>query len=141
MCSTVVLSCLSPLARDVGHSLSTAKYTAPLRVIAPAAARRHAAASSIGIERDERDPTLWSPAEVSAWVARIAPQLDGCIFTKGMHGAQFCALPEPQFYLRAAEQLVGADYGDSKGELGAKVYAALWTLMSDAKVRRSRKNK
>jgi len=63
LCSTVVLSCLSPLAKDAAHTLNTASYAAPLRV----AVQRPTAP----LERDERDPALWDPQTTLAWLKSV----------------------------------------------------------------------
>ena len=53
LCSTVVLAHVSPLARDVSHSLNTLQYAAPLRV-------PFQLNDLSKLQRDERDPALWS---------------------------------------------------------------------------------
>jgi hypothetical protein len=65
MCATVVIAAVSPLARDVSHSANTLKYAAPLRV----AAQR---GGSGGLERDPRDPALWTHAQACDWLTAAA---------------------------------------------------------------------
>jgi hypothetical protein len=69
LCNTVVLAHVSPLARDVAHSLNTIKYAAPLRV-AIAAPNPH-------LQRDDRDPALWSQDRVAEWVASLPTSRPG----------------------------------------------------------------
>ena len=64
LCTTVVLACVSPLAKDAPHTLNTLGYAAPLRVAVQL--------PSGHVERDERDPALWDHAKALAWLVTAA---------------------------------------------------------------------
>ena len=54
-------------------------------------------------------------------------------FLNGLSGVHLCALPEKDFYLRAAAN-------GATAEVGKEVYLAIWALISDAKTRKRRPN-
>ena len=62
MCSTVVVACVSPSARDAAHSVNTLTYAAPLRVAI--AATKDAAPLPV----DPKDPVQWSHDRACDWL-------------------------------------------------------------------------
>jgi len=137
LCSTVVLSCVSPLAKDAKHTVNTLQYSAPLRV-----AMRLASATPLQI--DVRDPALWDHEKASAWLAETAttfgvPTLDtAALLSGGISGLELCRLPEAELHLRVRTQKLQPAHEAS--ELASKLHGALWTLICDAKTRRRKPN-
>jgi len=148
LCSTVVLSCVSPLAKDAPHTLNTLGYAAPLRV-----AVRTAPAGPM--ERDERDPALWAHEKAVTWLSATAKApmhdavdvsdgdgyvglagFDAEAVIPGMSGLELCRMAEAELHLRIKKQVPGKE----GAALGARVHAALWMLICDAKTRRRRPN-
>ena len=120
LCSTVVMTNVSPMASDVAHSSNTLKYSAPLRV-AVGKGRE-------GLQRDQDDPANWSREEAEE---RIRGKWGGEIedvgkVVGGLNGVQLCALPEREYLER----------GGMEG--GKKVYLWMWEMITDAKTRRRR---
>lgn len=128
LCSTVVLSMCSPLAADISHTANTLKYSSPLRVIAKPIKSR------VKLQVDIRDPLLWTNAQVVSWLKDTYPTAvdanDAC-FVGVLSGAQICALPEKEWYLRITE-------GGESEKLAKDIYMAMWTMISDAKQRQRR---
>ena len=91
----MVIAAVSPLAKDVSHSTNTLGYAAPLRV---------AAAASVHVERDPRDPALWNNAQMVEWVGTVVASagLDPSAIVGSLTGVQLCALPEPELFRRGA---------------------------------------
>ena len=132
LCSTVVLSCVSPLAKDAAHTLNTLGYAAPLRVAVNLPTKK--------MQRDERDPAMWEVAKTLEWLVATAGKQDGAFdaeaLLRGMSGLELCRLPESALHVRAKQQL-----GELAGAaLAAALHQALWTLICDAKTRRRRPN-
>jgi hypothetical protein len=73
-------------------------------------------------------------AETLAYLTEAHPNLpDPETFLGGLPGVHLCALPEKEFYTRAAA--VGAPV-----EVAKEVYLGIWTHISDAKTRKRRPN-
>jgi hypothetical protein len=137
LCSTVVLSCVSPLAIDAKHTLNTLQYAAPLRV-----AMREV--SLIPLEIDPRDPAGWDHATATEWLLATAREhgvnaLDAsAILRGGASGLELCRLPEVELHSRIRAQHPQPEINVSS--LASKLHAALWTRICDAKVRKRKPN-
>ena len=137
LCSTVVLSCVSPLACDAKHTINTLQYSAPLRV-----AMR--AASATPLELDTRDPAGWDNTRAKEWLEATATEhgvstLDAAALLRGgISGLELCRLAEAEIHLRVRAQKLEPAY--EAAELASKLHAALWTLICDAKTRRRKPN-
>jgi len=134
LCSTVVLAHVSPLARDVQHSANTLGYAAPLRVATRINPHK---VGMTAYEKDPNDPVLWNAAQCSTWVTATAPAVEPSTVVDLVAGNQcgiaLCRTSEPEFFRRVT------DAGGS-AEDAQKLYAALWMLICDAKVRKRRPN-
>lgn len=141
LCSTVVLATCSPLAADVSHSANTFKYSS---LLCDGSIRtRNGSAGSVvkkgKMQVDASDPSLWSNAQVVEWLTRTYPSLvDPSMFVEGLSGVQLCALPEKDYYSRMEK--AGADAGADSTKVAKDIYLAVWTLISDAKTRKRRKD-
>lgn len=140
LCSTVVLAHVSPLARDVSHSLNTLKYAAPLRV---------AMANKTAVERDERDPATWSHESALAWLtaqlllptsehtlqvsSEVASLIAASLLPSSATGLQLCQTSELRMHT-----ITVANGGSA--QLGKAAHAALWMAICDAKTRKRRPN-
>lgn len=136
ICSTVVIAHVTPLARDLSHSLSTLNYAAPLKVAAVLANPK--------LEKDLRDPALWNREQTITWLeeimradvseetilAIITALQPSSIVSAGSH---LCQMPEVR--LINAVQTAGGPFN-----LAKKIYNTLWTFICDAKMRRRRPN-
>ena len=137
LCSTVVLSCVSPLAKDAKHTINTLQYSAPLRV-----AMRDVPSTSL--EVDPRDPAGWDNAKAAAWIAGTAREhgvdaLDTDVVLNGsVSGLELCRLPETELHMRIRSQHLQPEHLASS--LGSKLHASLWTLICDAKTRKRKPN-
>ena len=137
LCSTVVLCCISPLAKDAKHTINTLQYAAPLRV-----ALREA--SSVALEVDPRDPAGWDHTKVAEWLSATATEfgistLDtAAVLRGGISGLELCRLPEAEIHQRVRAQNLKPDHEAS--DLASKLHGALWTLICDAKTRRRKPN-
>ena len=137
LCSTVVVSCVSPLAKDAKHTINTLEYSAPLRV-----AMRLASATPL--ETDSRDPAVWSHEQAAAWLATTSasfgvPTLDtAALLTGEIPGLELCRLPEAEIHRRVRVQ--NLQPAQEASELASKLHGALWTLICDAKTRRRKPN-
>ena len=138
LCSTVVLSCVSPLAKDAKHTINTLEYSAPLRV-----AMRLASATPL--ETDPRDPAVWSHEQAAVWIATTSasfgvPTLAATALLAGKitAGLELCRLPEAEIHCRVRAQNLQPAHEAS--ELASKLHGALWTLICDAKTRRRKPN-
>lgn len=136
--STVILAHVSPLARDVKHSLNTLQYAAPLRVSVLKKKK-----GRVVLEKDTRDPALWSHQQVSAWIQETLNDEDkNCLkvshlISTGEGGLELCMVTEPEFFRRV--RTAYDKESTSKSNAVAKtLYDTLWTLICDAKVRRRR---
>ena len=134
LCSTVVLAHVSPLARDVQHSTNTLGYASPLRVAtrkSPLQVGMHA------YEEDPNDPALFTAAKLSSWITTVAPAVNPSALissTAGNNaGLEMCRTSEVELFKRVLTS--GGSAEDAK-----KIYAALWMLICDAKVRKRRAN-
>ena len=134
LCSTVVLATCSPLASDVSHSANTLKYSSPL-----------CGGGSVGVKKgkmqvDASDPSLWSNVQVVEWMERTYPSLiNPSNFVDGLSGVQLCALPEKEYYYRLKNSGTLCA-GDDSTKLAKEIYLTVWTLISDAKTRKRRKD-
>lgn len=117
LCSTVVLAHVSPLARDVKHSLNTLQYAAPLRV----SVRSKRKGSKY--EVDVRDPANWSHQQVGEWMSALlgAPEFPsgtqdivtaGSLLSSSQGGITLCMMSEGDVY-RYVLQAFGAFTGHS----------------------------
>lgn len=104
LCSTVVLSCISPLAKDAPHTLNTLGYAAPLRVAVQL--------PKGPMERDERDPALWAHEKAVAWLAATAGKKPDDVF-----GDAPAAL-DPYTSAGAADAEASGDSADPTALLG-----------------------
>ena len=150
LCSTVVLATCSPLASDCAHSANTLKYSSPLCDI-PTKGEK-----AIKMQVDKDDPALWSNEQLLKWVTRSYPSItDPSIFVGVLSGVQLCALPEKEYYSRMenvstdhsffeeCKDINGdtiSDRGIQSVDLAKHLYLSIWTLMSDAKTRKRRKD-
>jgi len=137
LCSTVVLSCVSPLAKDAKHTVNTLQYAAPLRV-----ALREA--SPVALEVDPRDPAGWDHAKAAEWLGATATAfgiqtLDtAAVLRGGISGLELCRLPEAEIHQRVRAQNLKPEHEAS--DLASRLHGALWTLICDAKTRRRKPN-
>ena len=82
ICSTVVMTNVSPLASDVAHSCNTLKYSGPLRV---------AVGKGKGnLQKDEEDPANWTVQEAEARITDAFGTEVGDVkaFVGGLSGVQ-----------------------------------------------------
>ena len=137
MCSTVVVACVSPVAKDAAHTVNTLQYAAPLRV---AILKKKGA---VDLPVDPKDPVLWSHEAACDWLAKQASDAGGkyaagfdaeALLPRGSTGREMCMLPEPEFHRRVRVQMPG----QMGASVAKKVYGALWALIVDAKTRRRR---
>jgi len=166
LCSTVVLATVSPLASDCSHSANTLKYSSPFCDIQDSGG----SGKAIKLQVDTADPVLWSNEQLLEWVMKMYPSLaDPSSFVGVLSGVQICALPEKEYYSRVehsgivssgcqsftslskeSKEEIGAsritysaddskNYSSAK-ELAKDLYLSIWTLMSDAKTRKRRKD-
>jgi len=126
MCSTVVICCVSPLARDIAHSTNTLQYAAPLRVAVNAKKKPQ--------ELDPKDPALWNQQQTLEWLSTICAGIDPAQLLSNMDGRALCLMPEPELCQSVQLQLPG----DEGIALGTAISSALWTMIVDAKTRRRR---
>jgi hypothetical protein len=118
LCSTVVLAHVSPLARDVKHSLNTLQYAAPLRVSV------HSKRKGSKYEVDARDPATWSHQQVGEWMSALlgAPEFPSgtqeivtarSLLSPSQGGITLCMMSEGDVY-RYVLQAFGAfsDHSD-----------------------------
>lgn len=168
LCSTVVLATCSPLASDCAHSANTLKYSSPLCDMNIQSggginANKGKGKKAIKMQVDEDDPALWSNAQLLKWVTSSYPSIaDPSIFVGVLSGVQLCALPEKEYYSRMenagikslTDQLFVEECKDVNGDattctdrgiqssvdLAKDLYLSIWTLMSDAKTRKRRKD-
>jgi len=93
---------------------------------------------------DKSDPSLWSNAQVVEWLTSTYPSLvDPSKFVDGLTGVQMCALPEKDYYSRLENDVATTPCshdGESSTTLAKKIYLDVWTLISDAKTRKRRKD-
>lgn len=95
-CSTVLLGCCAPLARDVQHALTTLASVSSLRV------KRTAAISQTGAipELDRLDPALWNVEQITSWISGFLTfefpgvTIDATTLVDGKNGVEFCLLSE-----------------------------------------------
>jgi kinesin family protein 2/24 len=154
LCNTLVLAHVSPLARDVAHSLNSAHYAAPLRV----ALRKPNSA----LQKDVRDPVLWDYETALAWVNSRVAEVDAplgatpfdpsSILGPGTSGLTLSQMPELVMYRKvlasfrvsaSTAQGIAPDVTESERyprALAKKLYCELWTLICDAKTRKRRPN-
>lgn len=146
LCSTVVLATCSPLASDISHSANTLKYSSPL---CGNGGSNSSGNKAVQMQVDVSDPTLWNNKQVIEWVANTYPSVTKpSTFVGELSGVQLCALPEKEYYSRvenagiSRESSDGADHFDASNisRLAKDVYLAVWTLISDAKTRKRRKD-
>ena len=126
MCSTVVICCVSPLARDIAHSANTLQYAAPLRVAVSAKRKPQ--------ELDPKDPALWNHQQTLDWLSTASPEIDAAQLLSNMDGRDLCLMPEPELFQLVQQQLPG----DEGIAVGTAISTALWTMIVDAKTRRRR---
>jgi len=137
LCSTVVLATCSPLASDCSHSANTLKYSSPLCDNQGGSAS--GSGKAIKMQVDTADPVVWSNAQLLEWVTKMYPSLsDPSSFVGVLSGVQLCALPEKEYYFRVEQS--GIVSSGSAKELAKDLYLAIWTLMSDAKTRKRKKD-
>uniref|UniRef100_A0A7S4T5M3 Kinesin-like protein n=1 Tax=Ditylum brightwellii TaxID=49249 RepID=A0A7S4T5M3_9STRA len=136
LCSTVVLATCSPLASDVSHSANTLKYSSPLR----GGGILNDGGKKVKMQVDASDPVLWSNMQVIEWMRKTYPSIvNPSIFVEELSGVQLCALPEKEYYSRLENTGMSCADADSN-KLAKDIYLAIWTLMSDAKTRKRRKD-
>jgi len=136
LCSTVVLATCSPLASDVSHSANTLKYSSPLR----GGGILNDGGKKVKMQVDASDPVLWSNMQVIEWMRKTYPSIvNPSIFVEKLSGVQLCALPEKEYYSRLENTGMSCADVDSN-KLAKDIYLAIWTLMSDAKTRKRRKD-
>ena len=80
LCATVVVAAVAPLASACAHTSNTLAYAAPLRVALAADAKP--------MQRDARDPALWSEEQICAWLGDEAKRqlVDGAAGAAGAGG-------------------------------------------------------
>ena len=136
LCSTVVLATCSPLASDVSHGANTLMYSSPLCD----GGIRNDGVKKGKMQVDASDPSLLRNVQVVEWVARTYPSvIDPSNFVDGLSGVQLCALPEKEYYSRLENAGTSCTDADST-KLAKDIYLAVWTLISDAKTRKRRKD-
>ncbi len=113
---------------------------------------------------DTDDPVSWSNAQLLEWVTKMYSSLsDPSSFVGILSGVQLCALPEKEYYSRVEQSGIFLSSGcqsskslskeskeedgdnssknfSSAEEMAKDLYLAIWTLMSDAKTRKRRKD-
>jgi len=123
MCTTIVLSHVSPLAADVKHTTNTMNYASPLRV---------AVNDKKKMEKDKEDPANWDNGRIRTWAKETAhldsTELD-MLLPHDTSGIELCQTSEVEIYRRL---------GPDKHDKAKSVYQGLWTLICDAKVRKRR---
>ena len=146
LCNTIVLSHVSPIARDVKHSVDTIKYAAPLRVAIQAI--------NLKLEKDTRDPALWDHEVMKTWLKTHynMNELDSNVLdiasillpTESSNGLLLCQMPELTIY----SKVIAAFKNDSNMSsdtsvamlIARSIYSSLWMLICDAKTRKRRSN-
>lgn len=134
LCSTVVLSHVSPLAKDVAHSKNTIAYASPLRVPAQKGSKR--------LELDVNDPALWTHEQIKSWILDITDNEINNIdrlLPDNTCGIEFCRIPEPEIYKRIIATFP-IENSSRSIELAKIIYSKLWMLICDAKTRKRRPN-
>lgn len=150
MCSTVVVACVSPVAKDAAHTVNTLQYAAPLRVAVQGKKKNGGAIGGGGgdLPVDPKDPVLWSHEAACDWLTKQtnaatggdgdgvggSTPFDAAAIIPRLNGREMCMLPEPEFHRRMRSQLPGS----AGAGTASKVYGALWALIVDAKTRRRR---
>merc|ERR1719482_481039 len=117
--ATVVIATLSPLAANVAQTTSTLKYACPFREAVGLFGMK--AKTGVTLEKNPRDPALWTAEELAAWLATVG------VSPLGVSGAELCAMPEPELFRRV---------GDSS--LARKLHTELWALIVAAKTHKRR---
>merc|ERR1740122_296821 len=117
ICTTVVLACVTPWAKDVSHSANTLKYAAPLREVL---------GTSCQMAQGSAAPALWTHEQVSAWLKTYTQNPEA--LCEGLSGAQLCAMPEAELTRRVVKHL-----GVENSELATAIYGDLCALVVDAK--------
>jgi kinesin family protein 2/24 len=117
--ATVVIATLSPLAGDAAQTANTLKYAAPFREAVGLFGMK--AKTGVTVEKNTRDPALWTAEELAAWLATVG------VSPLGVSGAELCAMPEPELFRRV---------GDSS--LAQKLHTELWALIVAAKTHKRR---
>ena len=104
ICSTVVITNVSPLASDVAHSCNTLKYSGPLRVAV--------GKGRVNLEKDEEDPANWTVEEAEARITEAWGSEVGNVkaFVGGLSGVQVRSRPRSRslckFHRRARQSSV-----------------------------------
>lgn len=146
LCNTIVLSHVSPIARDVKHSVDTIKYAAPLRVAIQAV--------NLELEKDYRDPALWNHDEMMTWLqthynmeelkASNVLDIGSILLPPNCNGLYICQMPELTLY----SMVISAFNNDNNMSndtsaamlIARTIYSSLWMLICDAKTRKRRPN-
>eukprot|EP00727_Mastigamoeba_balamuthi_P013656 m51a1_g8913 hypothetical protein (496) ;mRNA; f:783653-785198 len=115
-----VVSCLSPVAGDVPHTLNTLRYASELLCARP----------PVVLARDDRDPASWSRERAREWVARASrgdADPDDVLPGAGDNGMTLASLPEAEFVARATAS------GRLSLVRAIKMHGELWRLVADAR--------
>lgn len=121
--ATVVIATLSPLAKDVAQTANTLKYAAPFREAVGLFGMK--AKSGVALEKNPRDPALWSAEELGAWLPTVG--VGAVRSLVGVSGGELCAMPEPELFRRVADPA-----------LARKLHVELWALIVAAKTHKRR---
>eukprot|EP00957_Ditylum_brightwellii_P191661 14591697-Ditylum_brightwellii.AAC.1 len=89
---------------------------------------------------DVSDPVLWSNMQVIEWMRKTYPSIvNPLIFVEELSEVQLCALPEKEYYSCLENTGMSCADVDSK-KLAKDIYLAIWTLISDSKTCKRRKD-
>jgi kinesin family protein 2/24 len=145
LCNTIVLSHVSPIARDIKHSVDTIKYTAPLRVAIQA--------NNMKLETDTRDPALWNHEVMMTWLkthydmnkldSKVLDIASILLPSDSSNGLYLCQMPELTIYSKVISAFKNDTNNDDTSVailIARSIYSALWMLICDAKTRKRRPN-
>ena len=122
---TVVLTCVSPLLKDVRHSLNTLRYAAMLAVTPKATV----------MAADPDDPSGWPREQALEFIHVVSRKLaNPTAFLPEGDGRALCALPEVEFVNR----LMASSDGRIASKDAQQMYLKLWKLVVDARTRRKK---